>query len=524
MEKEIQELISNSLLGYFNTIELIEIIGVPKENSKESFNIFSIMIACENKEEAKKTKLTQKLIKLKSEKKIKIGIFKSILNKDELISRLSLLTENTWENRSGEKLNCGKLNAIPKVFVPINDLQEHDFQGLLKNNFRGGSYVFEWFDESKQWVRNIVENPDCLSEISEQVQKYLPIEIGRFSDRLGNFVLQIPCLSVSVRMQGRNRHNHHFTLDLAVNPELRTTELKLSGVFWREERGIFTDICRQALQLGQNEIPFKQINGSIHWLVFDDLSGQICSGGITNQFIEHIQINITLPNSGKRTFYLPDNRENNPNRVDIKELVPDNEITGDYRKWIDGRVFQNEKKYLKESLRLLQFRKEQHENALETIRTLLTEHGKYGAYLWDPYLSADDLLKTLFFCPYAYVPLRALSGLKTVNGSYNQRQKSYRQQLDELSGNQFGLDLIFLKADSSEISFHDRFLIFPRHISRSARVWSLGTSVNSIGKSHHIIQEVGDGQIIADEFETMWKNSIKNKANIIWQNQSHLVK
>ena len=41
--------------------------------------------------------------------------------------------------------------------------------------------------------------------------------------------------------------------------------------------------------------------------------------------------------------------------------------------------------------------------------------------------------------------------------------------------------------------------------------------MNSLGKSHHIIQEVEDGQIIADVFEEMWEQSINDEDNIIWK-------
>ena len=84
------------------------------------------------------------------------------------------------------------------------------------------------------------------------------------------------------------------------------------------------------------------------------------------------------------------------------------------------------------------------------------------------------------------------------------------------------LDLIFLNTDKSKVGdFHDRFIIFPRNQDNPARAWSLGTSVNSLGTNHHIIQEVEDGQIIADVFEEMWNQSIVNEENIIWESKNN---
>jgi len=64
--------------------------------------------------------------------------------------------------------------------------------------------------------------------------------------------------------------------------------------------------------------------------------------------------------------------------------------------------------------------------------------------------------------------------------------------------------------------FHDRFLIFPRSEDSPARAWSLGTSVNMLGKEHHILQQVDDGQLVADAFEELWKELIKPE-HLIWK-------
>ena len=53
-------------------------------------------------------------------------------------------------------------------------------------------------------------------------------------------------------------------------------------------------------------------------------------------------------------------------------------------------------------------------------------------------------------------------------------------------------------------SFHDRFLMIVRE-HKTPEVWSLGTSVNSIGTSHHILQKVSHPQMVVDAFEALWK-------------------
>ena len=160
------------------------------------------------------------------------------------------------------------------------------------------------------------------------------------------------------------------------------------------------------------------------------------------------------------------------------------------------------------------------QEALDFLRELIEKYGKNGIYLWDPYLNAKDLLETVFFSPYANSPIKALTGLKIA--SQENKTLSYKadlaNEINQAIRQASWLNLTFVNADRSKVGdFHDRFIIFPQAIDEPVRAWSLGTSVNSLGKSHHIIQEVEDGQIIADVFEEMWDQSINDEDNIIWK-------
>ena len=61
--------------------------------------------------------------------------------------------------------------------------------------------------------------------------------------------------------------------------------------------------------------------------------------------------------------------------------------------------------------------------------------------------------------------------------------------------------------------FHDRFLIFPLE---KPRVWSLGISVNQLGASHHILQEVKNAQHILNAFDKLW-NELSNEECLVWK-------
>lgn len=48
------------------------------------------------------------------------------------------------------------------------------------------------------------------------------------------------------------------------------------------------------------------------------------------------------------------------------------------------------------------------------------------------------------------------------------------------------------------------------------RVWSIGTSINSLGKKHHIIQSVEHPQIIVDAFEELW-DELDSEECLVWK-------
>jgi len=58
-------------------------------------------------------------------------------------------------------------------------------------------------------------------------------------------------------------------------------------------------------------------------------------------------------------------------------------------------------------------------------------------------------------------------------------------------------------------------LIFPA-VDRGAQAWSLGTSINALGKQHHILQRVDDGQRIRDAFEDLW-HRLDQPAHLVWK-------
>lgn len=139
------------------------------------------------------------------------------------------------------------------------------------------------------------------------------------------------------------------------------------------------------------------------------------------------------------------------------------------------------------------------------------------------------MLNTLAYCPYWNSDLRALTGAQrppgasaTVpasSGSTTAAEDFINEQraiLDGVASNWRGLVLEYrAKHGQAGWAFHDRFLIFPQ-VEKAALAWSLGTSVNSLGRAHHILQKVDNGQLIHEAFQELW-GELNKPEHLVWK-------
>lgn len=516
--ESIKKILATPSIDNFRCVELFEVIGTRSNNP--AFNVFTLAIAHEtdlyliNKE-----KITPRLVKLKTDKSLKFGVLKSIISIEDFFNRISDLNTKITDKDNKNNIVYGRLKCIPAVHAPALEQGKNEFLGLLKNNFFGGSHLFEWFDESKEHVASLIENLKSLDELSKKLQEYLPIKIGSHSDRLGNIILQIPCSAVAFVIERRDPNSHQLLSNLAVSPHI-SEEVKLSGIFWREQHGSMIDFQKIPLAKGRNIIPFQQINGRGHYAIWDEDNQIICAGGEIPPIMESINLSIYMQEHDQRIFRLPDGTEQ---KINISTQASQNQIgknIKDHRDWVRNRLLKTERQELHDSLKLRQFKQDMHREALDFIRKLIKTYSQNGIYLWDPYLSAQDLLKTVFFCPYANVPIKALTSKRALEKNKESPCRAdLKNEINQAILQAGRLNLTFVKARVG--NFHDRFIIFPQAKDEPVRAWSLGTSVNSLGKSHHIIQEVEDGQIIADIFEEMWEQSISDEGNILWKSKKN---
>lgn len=92
-----------------------------------------------------------------------------------------------------------------------------------------------------------------------------------------------------------------------------------------------------------------------------------------------------------------------------------------------------------------------------------------------------------------------------------------QQEIMEKRSNHYGIH-VELRCQWADYgySFHDRFLMVLNLNQDTSSVWSLGTSVNSLGNKHHIIQSVEHPQMMIDAFEELW-NELDAPECLVWK-------
>jgi hypothetical protein len=507
-------LLDKTNIGNYNKCEVIEIFGFKKQEN-EAFNIYTLIIFQHTKKNNTKEWLIDKLQKFKGINNISWGIQKSTLDISTVEKLYNEIIEKNKFCIDKNNLTIGKLNAMMEQYVPPREDMHSEIQlnYLLKNNFNNGSYILEFFDEDKKDVSFLLDNSILLNNFSEQVSEILPLKLANVSDRLGNIVFQFPINSFELSLDSMKQKEppKYMGVSLEIYSKSEDFDIKNLQVRLFEENDNL--ITRQRLiDITKNitKIDFDDCYGTYIELI--DKKSSLLLYKYKFSITKQAHTNIGLVESQKRIF----NIDEEVQKIEVTHNA-NNNIYGklkdkNFDDWIRDRKYEQELKELEKSKAFIQYFGNEKEKALSDIRYLINKYGEQGVYLWDPYLNAEDIKNTLYYSKNTYVPLRAISGLKQ-----NSKEEAKREMIEEF--NKDDKQFLFLnlevrgKIGSSGYDFHDRFLIFPLE---KPKVWSLGISVNQLGASHHILQEVKNAQHILNAFNKLW-DELNAEECLIWK-------
>jgi len=553
--EELARLTAQGVLGFATHFEATEVFATVAGQSLP-LNVFSIFVAEERLHEGSGAPqyLTPQPIRLKSLDGWSFGIKRYLKPIAELLPHFVGAGDFRNWRPSGMPLRMGELASVPMQFVPPDSVNVVPLNHVLKNNFWNGTHVLEWADPNKAELQPLFDDPPRLQELSNAVRAYVPLGLGSVSDRLGNLVVQLP-ITVLIAEFGQLQASGDMLVAIQWHPKATPRPLRASCELRYD--GAISAIMSSPAAAPQTLLPMVDGRGMYSGAVWDDEHHILLAASEHFAFIPQVELNLRIVDPEPRVFTI--RRESGGERQikigltnqPIKNLVgalPPNPA-GD---WTNRRMYREETDRVAAELRFLQYRPEpgrqraMHEAALGHIRQLIRLHGEQGAWLWDPYLSAEDVLNTLFHCPFSGADLRALSSgrvpladdrapsrrevaarpicvrlceLFGVSQAPALRQSFAEEQRAKIEGaksNLRGLRLEYrVKTGPAGWGFHDRFLIFPT-TDRGALAWSLGTSINSLGMQHHILQRVDDGQRVRDAFLDLW-NTLDRPENLVWK-------
>lgn len=542
----LDKLLTPNLIGTYRSFEVTEIVGFHEKGPPTNF--LSLLVAEPGlpAEMPSKPFINEKPIRLPTTK-WQFGISRLRVSPDQLNQSLRHLQATGEWKLTSTPLKVGKLTAVPPQFVPADTHLSHPWNGVLKNNFFDGSHVLELFDSEKIDHRFLLTEPRLLGALAELVRQYVPMGIDGLSDRIGNVLIQLP-VTVAVTKFGGHKDGN-FAFEPKWHSDVTARPLRVSWEVY--EDATIENFSSVAVSAGAANLPVHSKRMGARYIVWDDANGVILGASAQSAFFGGpFSVTSHTINPKTREFLKPpaDGCAAEPFSLLLRDdpLPPAAGASSNPREpWRSERIF-------RESLHALHARKEfvQYKGstgtgrveALADIQWLMAKHGRSGVWLWDPYLAANDVLSTLFLCPWPGADLRGLSDGKTpkvckhcgkrpdelhssahheCTGKQEATERppwrlEQRNILEESKGNCQGLKLEFrVREGGLGWPFHDRFLIFPA-ASGGAMAWSLGTSVNSLGKQHHILQKVPDGELIRAAFLDLW-NLLEDSKYLIWK-------
>lgn len=539
--KDIARLLAPGLLGHYKTFEVINIVAFPPQQ-RTPLNILCLVVA-EERDDAPVGWhfLNTNRIELKGLEGWSFGVMRYTKQILDLESDLLAFEQNGKWSASGDNLPLETLTAQPSQFVPPTTMDAVPLNHVLKNNFWNGSHVFEWTLKNKGALQPLFDDPPLIQALSTAVRAHVAIDLASLSDRLGNLLIQLP-VTVLISSFAQAPSSGDFQVYVAWQPQ--TTPRPLRAAVELKNDGAILGYASATVQSSPTTLPANWARGLHRGALWDEENNVLLAATADSSFISTIVIKGQLLDPEPRVFLLRQ-RDGTlaPQRVGVLRIGFENRIgepeDDENGGWTKQRLYNNELDKLKRQGRFFQYNPaagEQattHEEALQDIRGLLARHGEDGAYLWDPYLDAHDILGTLFFCQHASAELRALTNgdepenakgshpKPTTDEEYVDASARYiaaqRAAFADSQSNFHGLRLEYRirRGKQAGPGFHDRFLIFPK-AGRGAVAYSIGHSINAVGTVHHIMQQVDNGQLILDAFEAMWRR-LDQPEHLVWK-------
>ncbi|PIC72975.1 VPA1262 family N-terminal domain-containing protein [Sporosarcina sp. P17b] len=510
--------IKDGTIGFYQSAQILSIILCDRSLANPIFhNVYTIVTLQERKAPIlnKIQYGTQKPLTIDKKHSLMIT-YQNVGVKTVLALYHSLSEHGMWQQpQSDVPLTLEDLTALPPVFVPGNPVPP--IHSGIKNPFRHSHYLFEFYANKKKTFESFSDNQQ--KKITKWILEHLPIDLQRLTDRWGNIIFQLPITLLNVEERGSADFSTKKVVEITWHTKLDDILPEVSVVAvasydqtihsYGESVGTHT---LHEVEIGSTEglISTSVVRNSDKLLLYKD----------TASLMKQINFNMSIASTKKRWVQIDADKKGNPKDryIDLRH-VENPTIIGKQLEWkerVSKRQHEESVKKLELKKSFVQYGtngKKERERALSDIRELIQTYGENGAYLWDPYCDGNDILNTLYFNSSYGVPLRVITSISKEDkkefadkeGNNDAVFKGKKQEMiDQLmtKSNHEGIQLeVRCQYAEHGWKFHDRFLLFP---GNPPAVWSLGTSLNSIGSSHSILLRVEHAQPVIDAFIDLW--------------------
>ena len=510
------KLIKYEQIGFYQQCNVVEIFLIKKD---KIINLFMLYTLEDTKNQNKQNNeyVTEKPISLNGEYKFGVKNYKISLSeiKERYIQFHKNNFSSVWNEYAFHELDF-------QFIVSEDNIQNNSVNNVLLNNNASGAYILEFFDENKEKFDFLTT--DNIKKIEKILDaNNIPLKFQKSLERLGNVIIQFPITLFKVNKIKINDDDTGISLNFEYNSKLnRKLELYIEIISKLSDGSITRSIVDYQ---GKNSqiIPIRNINlKNIEIKIYDKNDLNLIYFYSKSGFIEKIIVDVSISMGNTyREFKYVHNKEVIEEKIKLTDPNPFiiSSDEDNYKKYLEKSEYDEKIDQLTGKLDFKEYINDK--NAKKDLIKLINENDSNGVYLMDPYLEPNDIFSTLLYSNRMNNPLKAITSNKVFKRKLNfeDNKNSFKNQFDNLNLNINHINLEFrIQHGSYGWEFHDRFLIFPKQFYESPVVYSLGTSINSFGKEHNILQKVLYPQSILNSFDKLW-NQLDNEKCLIWKSK-----
>ena len=416
LRAQLDLLLEQGLIGDFNQVEVVEVIGT--QRGARALNVLTVAVLAEGSpadRPADEPEFLTGRIAIDGFRDWSFGVVRVVRPLEALDRALSEYQEAGRWALSGRCLGTGNLVPQPGMFVPPDGTVDVPLNRVLKNNFWAGSHVFRLCDLQKAPLAPFFADRRRLQALSDEVSKAVPMAFAGLADLLGDVLIQIPVMILATAARaprGADRTHVNVVWREGAKPRALTMAARAR---WDQ---VLTGAAVGERFDHDVDLAISSHGEPLETEIWDAKAGILVAASAATSTLKSIQLNFNITEPEPRLFSASeDDGLPVPRRVKVSRTsssIVGEETGDDVARWLGRRQELEERRRLDASRDFIQYRctsgsLAERKRALTDLRFLVDMHGHAGVDLWDPYLTGDDLLQTLFWCPHADAPLRALT-------------------------------------------------------------------------------------------------------------------